>query len=175
MVLAVVVDTRTADGTQIYWVPNGQVKFLAGHVGIVEVKGFDDPKVTETIGNLARRGANSVRGEGKRAESRRREEGEVIRTPLPSAPRRILDPSRLAAPSTLDATVDNETIFSHQAAFENWLFDADGDIGNAASNYKLTPTGTGVTTVHNAWQKGQGPIDIPSRNNIIENANGTFN
>ena len=53
MVLAVVVDTRTADGTQIYWVPNGQVKFLAGHVGIVEVKGFDDPKVTETIENFA--------------------------------------------------------------------------------------------------------------------------
>jgi hypothetical protein len=78
------------------------------------------------------------------------------------------------ASSTLDLTIGGETVFT-QAAYENWLFDGNGDIGNAASNYKLTPTGAGVTTEHNAWQKGQGPIDIPSRNNIVENANGTFN
>jgi len=64
-------DTITAKGQQIYLVPNGTVKFVPGHVGIVEVTGFDDPKVTETIENLRKlRGKQREEAEKSKAEQK---------------------------------------------------------------------------------------------------------
>ena len=70
-VLAVILDTITAKGQQIYLVPNGNVKFVPGHVGIVEVTGFDDPKVTEMIENLRQlRGKQREEAEKAKAEQK---------------------------------------------------------------------------------------------------------
>jgi len=70
-VLAVIWDTINAKGQQIYLVPNGNVKFVAGHVGIFEVTGFDDPKVTETIENLRKlRGKQREEAEKAKAEQK---------------------------------------------------------------------------------------------------------
>jgi hypothetical protein len=59
------------NGKQTFFVPGSNVFFMPGRMGLVEVTGFDDPKVTETIENLRKlRGKQREEAEKAKAEQK---------------------------------------------------------------------------------------------------------
>src|SRR5436189_1344903 len=49
--ILIVIDRRSISATKRNFVPSGPVLFMAGRRGMIEVSGFDDEKVSDTIEN----------------------------------------------------------------------------------------------------------------------------